>query len=208
MDSRLYDCLGDLVSEEAKEKLKYSARFFDSEKDYRNYLKSIGISDVVSERSGGINCGGDIYTFIDEYVKCKMIHEGNHSLGNLGYYYAKAGLEEALTESFKHRIQKANGTTFQSWIAYTAGTNGIDTLMDAQIPGLTVSDFSKVYYVTHDLTDIKAAVDRIGGPGYFESEFLPAFNSVLIDSDDSSQTQTEKIDKVVTTLISTYRLQF
>ncbi len=201
---KLYDVLGNLVTSDKKNNLRYTGVYFDTQEEYINYLiKNLSCTRHLAEHSGGINCNGVMYTFIGNTTKHIMLHEGNHSLGSV----PNRGLNESLTESFAHRVQEDNNLIIPNYIAYKPGTTGINLLMKANIPGLCVQDFQEAYYKTHDLSNIRLTIDGIMGNGYFNNSFAPAFDLVLINNSTPEADAKRIIDDVVSNVLLQYYKQ-
>lgn len=198
--------LGDLAKDDILEKMKYSVKLYNLEEDFINECLRRGYTQAEAEMCGGFNSGGQIHTYLSPDLKHVLIHEGNHSLGSVRAVDEYIGVNEAITEIMTHYNENYNETDHKRYIAYKEATVGFNELMN-KIPTLSEENIQESYYKKHNVDNIKKAIDDIMGDGYFNGTFAPAFDAVLLENDVKGGNDKTIIDKVVSDVISTYRLK-
>ena len=127
------------------------------------------------------------------------LHEANHGCGYLNDH---GGLNESLTEYYRIQMAEQNGLK-RGEKSYASGVNGVKKLFNSNIPGLTSDDFAKVYYQTHDETEIAKTINGIMGENYYEDVFKKSFDRILV-SHGNVDKSIPQISKVVNDIIYEY----
>ncbi len=133
------------------------------------------------------------------------IHEIIHGCGGLKQSspnQSNLGLNESMTEYISHDLADDSQLTMDSSLGYAPGVRALRDIINADIPGLTKLDFYRAYFVTHDVSSIRTAVDEIMGDGYFDKTLTPTFNTL-----DLPNTKWDKtgMAKIASDIILTYQ---
>ena len=170
--------------------------YYTDKDKWLNFVKSKGFSDEDAADILGLHSvDGTNYMLITDtdVVKHATHHEGIHGLGHV----YQRGLDEVLTEYAANLVSTAQG--IDVGVGYSDGVIPFTNLVTCDMPGLTQDDWLWDYFVAHDLSDIKNTIDSSMGEGYFDTKFVPAFDTVLVNSEDNDIkiTPEEAIDKII-----------
>ena len=198
------------ISTESLNKLTGTFHFFE-QKNWQEHLKTLGYTFEERSRVLGVHEGKNNNNTV-KIVKDKngilhtTVHEANHGCGNIKNINNR-GLNESLTEHFtRDQLIKSKLMDNIPKSGYAPGVNGVELLLQYNIPGLTENDFAEAYYVKHSDSDIKTAIDDIMGPGYYDKTLSKAFDTILVDYKGDRKT-TPSIDKVINDIIYIYETQ-
>ena len=180
---------GDYLSEEQFKKLLGTFKFLEEEA-YRKVQPDLLVAGFNDGKVNVMNISRNSIS-----VKSTVSHESIHQLSSYDSNYDSytgvmnrrtgkyRGINECLTEYFN---ELCLDDFYPDDSGYKFGILRLKALLNLKIDGVNLEAFKKAYFVDHDLSTIRNAIDGISYDGFFEEKLIPAFDISIEGAFDTS----------------------